>query len=77
MNTDTEGAKESIRINGVSILSRSCYEIKKDPFYETFLTFTKPSFLGLNPRKATQKSFIYILLNQNRSLHDSCNAKIV
>ena len=35
VNTDTKGAKESIRINGVSVLSRSCYENKKDPFYGT------------------------------------------
>ena len=32
VHTVTEGAKESIRINGVPVLSRSCYENKKDPF---------------------------------------------
>ena len=30
---DTEGATESVRINGVSVWSGSCYENKKDTFY--------------------------------------------
>ena len=32
VNTETDGATESIRINGVSVLSGSCYENKKDTF---------------------------------------------
>ena len=145
VNTDTEGAKKSIRINGVSVLSGSCYENKKDPFYRYKYTLGARAFssavsvfcqvfivtraaspflasafgqhrkfppharktsgtqgstnieekkedisiVKLNisnlhkaiiyrtKRKATQNSFIYILLNQNRSLHNSRNAKIV
>ena len=32
VNTETDGATESIRINGVSVLSGSCYENQKDTF---------------------------------------------
>ena len=35
VTTDTEGAIESVRFNGVSVLSGSCYLSKKDaPYYE-------------------------------------------
>ena len=44
VNTDTEGAKESIRINGVSVLSGSCYENKKDPFYRYKYTLGARAF---------------------------------
>ena len=35
VNTDTEGAIESVRINGVSLLSGSCYQSQKTPFINT------------------------------------------
>ena len=31
--TDTEGTAESVHINGVSVLSGSCYPSQKKPFY--------------------------------------------
>ena len=45
VNTATEGAIESVRINWVSVVSGSCYESKKDTF------FTKLSLLGQNPQE--------------------------
>lgn len=33
INTDTEGVIESVRSNGVSIISGSCYESQKYTFY--------------------------------------------
>ena len=35
VNSDTEGAIESVRINGVSVLSESCYLSQKTPFIKT------------------------------------------
>ena len=46
----------------------------------TSLNFKKPSIGGINPRKESRVVFIYILLNQNsslHSLHNSFDAKIV
>ena len=34
VNTDTEGTAESVHINGVSVLSGSCYQSQKKPFYQ-------------------------------------------
>ena len=35
VNSDTEGAIESVRINGVSVLSESCYLSQKTPLIKT------------------------------------------
>ena len=46
----------------------------------TLLNFTKPSIGEINPRKESRIAPIYILLNQNSSLHsfhDSFDVKIV
>ena len=33
VTTNTDGTTESVRINGVSVLSGSCYQSQKKPFY--------------------------------------------
>ena len=64
------------------LLGQNTKEIKEDLIIfklNISLTFTKPSFHGRNPRKTFKNRSVYILLtgNQNRSLHNSFDAKIV
>ena len=33
VNTDSDGTAESVHINGVSVLSGSCYQSQKKPFH--------------------------------------------